>query len=196
MEDVFYKDIYEKLYKIGYRVGVPCGRNFLKDLNRKFDFSSILDVGCSTGDLVASINRKGKERKAVGIDISPTAIKIAKRKGRKCEVGSITKIPFDDNSFDMVFSSDCVEHLLPKDLEISFREMLRVSSKYVAVQISTRKEKDTGKNNWVKKGNLKVENLHLSIFNFEEWTDIINKLDINIISSESEGKYVYFVMGK
>ncbi len=75
---------------------------------------TILDVGCGDGVLSWMLFKRGA--KVVGIDISKEAIGFAREKcGNKENLQFISasayQIPFEDNSFDYVISSDVIEHL-------------------------------------------------------------------------------------
>lgn len=67
----------------------------------------ILDLGCGEGTRLSKIAKSG-----VGIDISETAIGIAKKNypGFEFVVGDIENLPFADNSFDLVYSAFVMEH--------------------------------------------------------------------------------------
>ncbi len=69
----------------------------------------VLDIGCNTGDLTKII---AKENKVVGIELSKGAVEKAKQKGLKVIQAGVYKIPFKDNSFDVVHFSEVVEHIL------------------------------------------------------------------------------------
>ena len=76
-------------------------KSLLRDLISKN--SSVLEFGCGTGDLIASLNSTS----GVGYDPSVEMIKIAKKKHNKIKF--VTKLP--QNKFDYVYMSDVVEHL-------------------------------------------------------------------------------------
>lgn len=40
--------------------------------------------------------------------------------------GSVLNLPFADNSFETIISTDCLEHLAPEDVVIALREIHRV----------------------------------------------------------------------
>ena len=69
-------------------------------------------------------------------------------------------ISFDDNSFEMVTSFDCLEHLYPEEIDEVLEEMARVSSKYLLLKIAYSRSGYKGPNG--------VE-LHNTIQNVEWW---------------------------
>lgn len=71
---------------------------------------TVLEIGCGTGDLLASLRSK----KGYGIDISPKMIQIAKKKhARRINLSfSVKDIQnFKNKKIDYVFMSDVIEHL-------------------------------------------------------------------------------------
>lgn len=70
----------------------------------------ILDLGCGDGEISQKILRLGFD--VYGIDIIPTVVKKAKRKGMKVSVGDISGyFPFQNAYFDIVFAGEIIEHL-------------------------------------------------------------------------------------
>ena len=179
----YYKEVYEDLYQAGYRNDDKNnGAAFLKHILWNFSFKSFLDVGCSTGKGIQTV--MDNNILSYGIDISETAIKLAKKRGRKCKVGSICDIPCVSNSFDMVFSSDVMEHLKEEDIDIALKELCRVSKKYVALVIALKKDKCIGMRKWFFKCKLSNQRLHLSVLSEKQWMDRIKKLDVKIIYAQ------------
>lgn len=43
------------------------------------------------------------------------------------EAGILTNLPYKDNQFDLVFSADVLEHIMPEEAEKVISELVRVS---------------------------------------------------------------------
>jgi len=111
---------------------------------KKFNFEAsqtvkILDIGCGDGVLLFLINRHLKEYKFefYGIDLSAKALKVARTKlppGNFSEEG-VYDLSFKDNSFDLVISSDVIEHVqFPEKM---LAEIKRVSKSNAIIIIGT-----------------------------------------------------------
>lgn len=75
--------------------------------------SSLLDLGCGTGELLKEIYLLGITDKLIGMDISPNMISVAKQKlsnTAKLILGDSEKLPFQKNSFDVVVCNDSFHH--------------------------------------------------------------------------------------
>jgi len=84
--------------------------------------SSVLEIGCGTGDILAHVC----QGRCVGIDISSEMIEIAKQKYSEfawyaCTVSDL--YAYLDETFDVVFLSDVIEHL--EDVDSTFRDCSR-----------------------------------------------------------------------
>ncbi|OGM18340.1 hypothetical protein A2686_03230 [Candidatus Woesebacteria bacterium RIFCSPHIGHO2_01_FULL_38_10] len=88
--------------------------------------SCILDLGCGEGTRL-SIIAKGK--KGVGVDISRTAIGLARRtySNLTFKRANLENLPFEDDSFDLVYCAFVLEHLTNPEKVI--REAIRVTRK-------------------------------------------------------------------
>lgn len=94
----------------------------------------VLDVGCAYGYLVEYLRGRGVE--AWGIDISQFAIAQAGREASPylC-VGNLLALPFADDSFDLVFSSESLEHVYENEAHRALSEIFRVSKGKVCLLI-------------------------------------------------------------
>lgn len=81
----------------------------------------ILDVGCGGGRFIS----KARDR-IEGLDACTSTVDYVKSKGMRCTEGWITKIPFEDNSFDGINCSHIIEHLTPQELYTAMHEMDRI----------------------------------------------------------------------
>jgi len=75
----------------------------------------ILDLGCGSGLLAKKL--KSRKNDVVGLDISPQAIKRAKKRGLQAFVCNleIERWPVKKNCFDVVVASEVIEHILDTD---------------------------------------------------------------------------------
>jgi len=88
---------------------------------------SILDAGCGYGRLIK--NFAMFTEKIVGIDISTEMLKEAKKYlgfYSKLYKGSITNLPFQDKSFNIVICDRVLMHLTELDMKIALEEFKRV----------------------------------------------------------------------
>lgn len=82
----------------------------------------ILDVGCGTG---ANLEMLGQFGDAEGVDVSADALTFCRARGlANVRLGAAEKLPYDDESFDLVTALDVVEHL--DDDRAGLCEMRRV----------------------------------------------------------------------
>lgn len=94
----------------------------------------VLDIGCGRGEMVFWAAKEGTE--AVGIDYSPSAIKLAKQAQKKKSLAMRKKtqfiqmeaetLKFPDETFDAVFLIEVLEHLYPQQAEKVLSEIKRV----------------------------------------------------------------------
>lgn len=96
-----------------YRTGEEFDRTskqFMRALVPDCPALRILDVGCGTGLNSSFFARAGHS--VTGIDLSPVAIEKYRKKGFEGTVCDVTSdgAPFPDNSFDLVYASEVIEH--------------------------------------------------------------------------------------
>jgi SAM-dependent methyltransferase len=85
----------------------------------------VLDVGCSTGHLLASLP-DGYER--TGVDADPEAVALASRLRPEIRflAGDIERLPFEDASFEVALATDVVSAVGVDDDLRALRELCRV----------------------------------------------------------------------
>jgi len=83
--------------------------------------SSVLEVGCGTGELLASLN----PRRGVGVDISPRTIDIARNKFPHFQfhVGDVENLQIHEK-FDYVLLVETIGHV--DDIQLAFKELHKV----------------------------------------------------------------------
>ncbi len=94
--------------------GDPVYNFFLK--NRK-----VLDIACGEGKLL-----RMNPKMIYGIDINTTILKKLQDEGLQVKYSDVTKLDFNDQSFDVVHCSNIIEHLNPLEAHKMFQEMSRV----------------------------------------------------------------------
>jgi ubiquinone/menaquinone biosynthesis C-methylase UbiE len=102
----------------------------------------VLDVGCGKGFLLYEFQELGM--KVEGLDVSEYAIESSKPEVRKSlRVGTATKLPYPDKSFDLVYSINTLHNLPNYELFAALREIERVAqaAKHITVE-SFRNERE------------------------------------------------------
>ena len=97
----------------------------------------ILDVGCGKAFLLYELTQSVPGVEVSGIDISEYAIANAKEEVRQfLQVGGAGDLPFPDNSFDLVISTNTLHNLYCFDLDKALREIERVGrkNKYIVME--------------------------------------------------------------
>ncbi|CAM2818009.1 class I SAM-dependent methyltransferase [Rariglobus hedericola] len=115
---------------------------------------SVLDVGCGMGLLVRTLLEHDVQ--AHGIDIAPRPIEAnnAINPGH-FQLGSILDLPFADNSWNTIVSTDCLEHIAEADVPKALSELYRVAESSVFICLATTRDRD---GRW-----------HLTVRNREWW---------------------------
>lgn len=97
----------------------------------------VLDVGCGKAFLLYEFTQAVPGLEIRGLDISEYAIEHAKEESRPfLRMGNANNLPFDDHSFDLVYSITTLHNLHCFDLDRALREMERVGKqhKYLVVE--------------------------------------------------------------
>ena len=98
--------------------------------------SSVLDVGCAKGFMLYDMSQLIPGIKLQGIDVSDYAINNSMSEIRKLvQIADAKKIPFPDNSFDVVISINTVHNLGRVECAEALREITRVSKKYSFITV-------------------------------------------------------------
>ncbi|MEB8388082.1 methyltransferase domain-containing protein [Rhodobacteraceae bacterium KMM 6894] len=92
----------------------------------------VLDIGCGAGAITLSLAKNHGAAEVVGIDVEDGLCTAARARVAAAGMGAHVRIdcvtpgpfPFEDNSFDLVFSKDAIVHIADK--EFLAREAFRV----------------------------------------------------------------------
>jgi len=72
---------------------------------------TILDIGTAEGAMLSSIKKEFPQAKCFGLEYSQELIDINQSKNIKIIQGDAQKLPFKDNSFNIVVATAVIEHL-------------------------------------------------------------------------------------
>lgn len=93
---------------------------------------NIIDIGCGNGLIT---NRLVEHFDVLGIDINPTKLKHVKA---NTMVSSCSNISAPDQAYDMVFSSELLEHLDDTFYQSTLSEFQRLAKKYILITVPNR----------------------------------------------------------
>jgi glycosyltransferase involved in cell wall biosynthesis/SAM-dependent methyltransferase len=134
---------------------------------------TVLDIGTGDGRRLATLELMGA--RPLGTEINPRWVNDS-----NIIYGEINKLPFSDNSFDLVMSVDVLEHI---DKPINaIKEMFRVSKKYVVVQVTTSED-----------ATINEDITHITKWDWETWKRELAEFGTIVDSSYSD---TYVVLEK
>jgi SAM-dependent methyltransferase len=93
----------------------------------------ILDVGCGDGRLTRELHRKGY--RVTGVDFSKVALSRIPVAGIQA---SCDAIPVDDLSYDLVLSTEMLEHLDQEMYERTIPEFCRIAKRFILITVPNR----------------------------------------------------------
>lgn len=95
----------------------------------------ILDAGCGEGFIAQLLLSRFPDLNYTGIELDENTVRKARRKVNQAKFiqGSVTKLPFNANTFDLVLCLEVLEHL-PNPIQ-GLKELRRVSKKTVLVSV-------------------------------------------------------------
>ncbi len=133
--DLAWEDLQEADHKPSPHIIKPITDIFKGEIQNK----RILEVGAGTGANISFLAKLGAE--AYSLDFAANSIKIIRRTEKRYEVnieplmGDAQKMPFSDNSFDLVFSQGLMEHF--HNPKRAFEEQIRVAKNrsYILVDV-------------------------------------------------------------
>lgn len=105
------------------------------------DGMKILEVGCGGGHFTNMIKKYYPSCEVYGIDLDNNHIKFAKKESKKqnievnYQVDDIKELPFNDETFDLIFSHTVVEHLPFDDFIKEQKRVLKTGGKLVIMRV-------------------------------------------------------------
>ena len=168
-------------------------RKFVLKQIRKNNSKKILEAGCGTGRILSFLAQKNL--RCFGIDPSKNMLAQFKKKIRKNKLkitlkeGSIEKIPFKPNTFDLTYTIHVLMHM--PDYKKAFKDMYRVTKKG-GIVIADFPNKDSP---WTKLSlffNPKKKRTHL--YTIKEVKDSLKEYDYEITGLFSYPKTLYKIV--
>ena len=105
--------------------------------------SSVLDVGAAKGFMLYDFTRLIPGITVQGVDISSYAIENSIESVKPfLKAANAIKLPFDDNSFDLVISINTIHNLEKNDLILALKEIQRVSKKHSFITVDAYRNDD------------------------------------------------------
>ena len=143
--------------------------------------STVLDVGCGKGFMLYDLKKITKSNYLKGIDISEYAINNSLEEvTHSLSIADAKKIPFPDNSFDVVISINTIHNLEKSDCAKALNEISRVSKKHSFITVDAYRNEEEKKRmfNW----NLTAK----TIMSEDEW-------EIFFKENNYDGDYYWFI---
>lgn len=177
--------------------------NFEKTLAneiKKLDINAILDAGCGEGFTLEYLRVRNIGKSYEGIDFLQKAVEIGNKVHPKIKLkqASIYELPYKDNSFDLVLSTEVLEHL--EEPKKALKEIFRVSKKYVVLSVPN-EPIFMGSNflrgkNWSRLGN-DIEHInHWTFLGFESFVKKNSEAKLKVISRKYPFPWTMLVLEK
>lgn len=141
----------------------------------------ILDVGCAKGFMLHDILRFAPEAEVFGVDISEYAIRNGLSSVRDClSVADAKKLPFEDDSFDVVISINTIHNLDLDECKDALKEIQRVSKGQSFITV------DAYRNDLEKERMMAWNLTAKTILSVDEWVSLFEEVGY-------EGDYFWFI---
>lgn len=171
-------------------------RTIIKEANLQTDLK-ILEVGSNTGYSSIQFALDLPHARVTGIDLNPISVEFSKEKAKKYGVKNVEficanalQLPFEDNSFDVVFVSNVTSFISNREQAISeYLRVLKPHGFFVAAPISYFKLPPYE----VVKAVEKAIAAPLIVSNEEQWTSLFDENDLSLYFSK---KYRYIRSSK
>ena len=122
---------------------LPRIKIILKDKTSHKANIKILDMGSGSGEFIESV-RQYTGCDCYGVDLSEDRVSIASKQFPQVSfcVGSLAETGLESSSFDLIISTQTIEHLLDEDVDQSIIEMRRLLKTDGRLLLTTRFEED------------------------------------------------------
>lgn len=159
-------------YSYNPRFWTDVVKDFYNHYNMK-DGYKILDVGCGKGFMMYDFLKLNPNLEVRGLDISKYAKTNAKKEvANLIELGNANKLPYKNNSFDLIISINTIHNLNKDDLKLSLKEFCRVSkNSYITV--------DAWRNDEEKDRMLKWNLTALTYMHVNDWKKLFKEVGYN-----------------
>jgi len=143
--------------------------------------AKVLDVGCAKGFMLYDFTQILPGVDIQGVDVSEYAIENAKEEVKsQLNVANAMHLPFEDNSFDVVFSINTVHNLERDDCGRALQEIMRVSKGKAFITVDAYR-------NDIEKERMFAWNLTAkTIMHVDEWKDFFKEVGYT-------GDYYWFI---
>jgi cyclopropane fatty-acyl-phospholipid synthase-like methyltransferase len=115
----------------------------IKDIKSDNNELKILDMGCGSGEFIEYL-RNNTGCSCYGVDLSQERVEISQSTfpNVSFSVGSLESISYQKDKFDIIISTQTIEHLFDEDLKPTFDEMNRLLKTNGRLLLTTRFEED------------------------------------------------------
>jgi SAM-dependent methyltransferase len=136
------QDLYSRPHDAEFKMWREHGARYKAEnilaLTKEFrsEITSVLEVGCGTGDVLIELCRRELGERLVGIEIGINPGGENKNLSRERPVIHAydgKRIPYPDDSFDLVYATHVLEHVLDERGFLS--ELKRVSKMFIVVEV-------------------------------------------------------------
>jgi ubiquinone/menaquinone biosynthesis C-methylase UbiE len=168
----------------GYQYHPRFWRLVVPDFQRQYGLtagSRVLDVGCAKGFMLYDFTRLIPGISVTGVDLSRYAIDNALEEVRPfLQRADARKLPFSDQSFDLVISINTIHNLPPEECKQALREIQRVTKKHAFLTVDAYRNDE-------EKERMTMWNLTaLTYMHVEEWAALFQEVGY-------QGDYYWFI---
>lgn len=172
-----------------------------KKLTKTKQFKNILDVGCAAGTLTNKISQLFPKSQISAIDVYDKSINLGKKlyPHIKFIKADAHIIPFNDNSFDLVYCCETIEHVKdPRKVLKEIKRVLKKDGQAIVIMDSGSLIFRVVWWFWEKTKGRVWESAHLHPFHHTELETVIKKVGFKILKKHLSffGMEVSFVLSK